>query len=725
MGNSSDKKKSQDLVFVKTLTLNYENGKDKSEKDKKDFNNFKNYMLEYEYYKKILQLGCRKNPVLKLLYLPEGSFNNYNLQMFDILEDIYYANYSECLQLIEMRYSHTLKQKKSKDLNFQNEKNRVIVDFLNFNEEKKPKKRKTLGKRTSFRNSSMPKAKRSITFSLTKNALFNKNAKTNNEKNPNLKSNNKQLKTFNEGLLELMESICLYDTKKIQKILLIYPINNMRWILWLAMAKYKYREINEKMGIPNKEIYDDLVQNIDFSDDSLLFELHNTLKETKVYKYNWSNSLYRIIKSLTQFEQNMRYENGMNFLIGVPLLISDCNEEETFFFGRYLLSVSFGLGLYYFYDENEILLRYLVFIFHHIAKEKFPKIYDKLLEFNIADELWIKKWIKTFFSSIFDLSITIRVWDCMIGVGIRFLINYSLAILEYFEEKIMSSKKVKELLEFFDYDLRKKYKKDKDIILFRENIISLAQSYYIPDGKFQLLEKEYLDLLFLEKEKSSGSSYNFDTSKTIHNYYSNNEYLNNEQYNLKLILRTVVYTPSELITNNVEEQNISLYENKKSKNKNNYIDSFTSFKDEYKNTLINKSQNSVKNKDNNRDFNSLEEIKIISSLKEKQEKKMKSDPCLLDIKNILSSKSNGKISNDKVEEKNSAQINNKNKNVNFIDIDENKIEDQKFSGKNNPKLIEDEIKNKNEKNNDSSREDEEIDENFFDFTFNEEQVPTT
>ena len=147
MGNSSDKKKSQDLVFVKTLTLNYENGKDKSEKDKKDFNNFKNYMLEYEYYKKILQLGCRKNPVLKLLYLPEGSFNNYNLQMFDILEDIYYANYSECLQLIEMRYSHTLKQKKSKDLNFQNEKNRVIVDFLNFNEEEKPKKKKNLRKK--------------------------------------------------------------------------------------------------------------------------------------------------------------------------------------------------------------------------------------------------------------------------------------------------------------------------------------------------------------------------------------------------------------------------------------------------------------------------------------------------------------------------------------------------------------------------------------------------
>ena len=71
-----------------------------------------------------------------------------------------------------------------------------------------------------------------------------------------------------------------------------------------------------------------------------------------------------------------------------------------------------------------MLLNYLVFTFHSLAKEKYPKIYERLSQFNIADDLWIKKWIKTFFSSIFDLSITIRVWDCVIGVGIKFLVNF-------------------------------------------------------------------------------------------------------------------------------------------------------------------------------------------------------------------------------------------------------------------------------------------------------------
>ena len=43
--------------------------------------------------------------------------------------------------------------------------------------------------------------------------------------------------------------------------------------------------------------------------------------------------------------------------------------------------------------------------------------------------------------------------------------------------------------------------KDKDILSFRENIIALAQSYYIPDGKYQLIEKELFRPSFYGKRK--------------------------------------------------------------------------------------------------------------------------------------------------------------------------------------------------------------------------------
>ena len=168
---------------------------------------------------------------------------------------------------------------------------------------------------------------------------------------------------------------------------------------------------------------------------------------------------------------------------------------------------------------------------------------------------------KNIFSSVFDLSITIRLWDCVIGVGLKFLVNYTLAIFEFFKDKILQLKKVKYFLEFFDYDLKKKYTKQKDIINFRENIIKLAQSYNIPDGKYQLIEKEYLNLLF--NDMMTPKSESFDSTKTVNNYYTNNDFLNEEQYHIKLILRTLIYIPSEYLENNAEDKAIYKFKKKK------------------------------------------------------------------------------------------------------------------------------------------------------------------
>ena len=688
MGNEPEEKNQKEYHLVKSITLNYEKTltkNDKSSIEQKEFIKFKNYMMKYQYYRKILNLGCRKNPTLKLLYEPESSFDGYNQQMFYFLENISYVNYQECLHLLEIKYSHTYLSKA-----YSGENSLLNINKDDFDNNEKDKKNKNSSKnKSSF--------KKPATFDLNNKEHFN------NEKKIIIQKNKEEsTKTFNEGVLELIEKICLYDLKKIQKILLIYPINNMRWFIWLSMAKVKFREIDKRINIANKEIYKELVKQIDFNDDSLMFELHNTLKELKIYKYNWSNSLYRVVKCLTLFEPNMKYENGMNILLGVPLLISDCNEEEAFFFGRYLLSIIYGLGLYYFYDENELLLNYLVFIFHSLAKEKYPKIYAILSAFNIADDLWIKKWIKTFFSSIFDLTITIRVWDCVIAVGIKFLVNYSLAILEYFEDKIMSFTKVKEFLEFFDYELKKKYIKNKEIINFRENILSLAESYYIPDGKYQLIEKNYLELLFQEKDNKS---HQFDTSKTFNNYYSNNDSLNDDQYQVKLILRSLIYIPNELKTSDIEKENILKFEKKKSKYLNNKFISPEKeqdemlFSDKTKKSKIVKEYNSNKEKSGN---------KFFSSLGESTKHRRYTEPnCLELINALLTKKSDDKKIETKEDIIKEEQISNDQKNITVKDEGNKNI---------NIKIID------NIDNNNSSEEEENI---GFNFTFNDEQIPTT
>ena len=172
MGNTPEEKKPEELLMIKSLTLNYQrtlSKNDKSERNKKDFNKFKNYMLKYEYYKKILKLGCRKNPVLKLLYYPEGSFNSYNQQMFYFLEDIPYVNYNDCLKLLEIRYSQTHFKKMPNKENSPNNKKEIAFDLNDINdEEKKQKKGDSLLKKSSFKISNKANIKKTATFDLSK-----------------------------------------------------------------------------------------------------------------------------------------------------------------------------------------------------------------------------------------------------------------------------------------------------------------------------------------------------------------------------------------------------------------------------------------------------------------------------------------------------------------------------------------------------------------------------
>ena len=708
MGNQDNKNDSENLQEQTDLKVNSKDDKTNSEtkiKNKEDFQHFREIIQRYEYYTKLLKLSFKNNKVLKILYEPESSLDNYYLEMFYILEKIPYINYNE---FIKLSGTHNKNIDNNDILKDNNENyNRVKFDLSNNNYDYLVKKNTQLNS-ISLKNTNRPNLKNRVSFNISL------------PDQPSLglfKYNNEKKNLYNE-LIYLMEKICLYDIKKIQKILLIYPINNLRWIIWLSVARSKYNQTQSKLNISNTDIYNELVNKIELKNDSLMFELHNTLKELNVFKCNWSTCLYKIIKCLLLYRQDFNYESGMNVLIGVPLLISDCNEEDTFFFARYLFSSYYGLGLCYFFGEDELLLNYLVYIVKYLVKERYSKIYDHLINLKIAEELWIKKWIKTFFSSVFDLSITIRVWDCVIGVGIKFLVNYSLAIFEYFKDKILQLKKVKYFLEFFDYDLKKKYTKKKDILNFREEIIRLAQSYYIPDGKYQLIEKDYLNFLF--KDKESIKSEPFDTSRTINNYYSNNNSLDDEEYHIKLILRTIIYIPSEYLQNNVEDKAIYKFKKKKEEK---WLEAQKSLKkiDE----MEKDSEKTLKNDINN--INNINNIRLYSSnvnsgsdSKVNNEEKKSNNLNL--SKNEINLNPIDKIMENNTNNKNNEMIKNE-----LIKTSENNKIESKSDTNNVDKNI-NKIKN-NEDINEDKEEEEDEDEEFsnydiaFDLSFHDEQLP--
>jgi hypothetical protein len=254
-------------------------------------------------------------------------------------------------------------------------------------------------------------------------------------------------------------------------------------------------------------------------------------------------------------------------------------------------------------------------------------------------------------------------------------------------------------LEFFDYDLKKRYKKTKDIIYFREEIIRLAQSYSIPDGKYQLIEKEYLNYLF--KDKNSVKTEPFDTSKTINNYYSINDSLDEQQYHIKLILRTIIYIPSEYLKNNIEDK--AIYKFKKQKTNKWLIKSEKSLKKidemEKDSELSNLEKNLQKKISKINQFQNLESLKIYTSKNISNESKNEENESESD--NMKENSSNFEITN-KNNELNETEKNMSIKDaiVNKGDINEEKEEDENIN-----------------------EDDKIISDNEFDLSFHEEQMP--
>ena len=136
MGNEEQKKLSEKKLSEKKLNEKKENTKKRasinyelkrSTKERKEFQKFREIVLHYEYYSKLLKLSFKNNKILQILYKPDSSFNDYYRQMFHILEKITYINYQECIRLSEKSHS----QNKIDENNNVNEDSKK--DLINLN----------------------------------------------------------------------------------------------------------------------------------------------------------------------------------------------------------------------------------------------------------------------------------------------------------------------------------------------------------------------------------------------------------------------------------------------------------------------------------------------------------------------------------------------------------------------------------------------------------------
>ena len=350
-------------------------------------------------------------------------------------------------------------------------------------------------------------------------------------------NSNVSLTELKSNVQTLFDKLCKYKLNKFNKILLEGPPNNLRWIMWNAIANTKYFDVQTKIGVTCKQIYDDLLGS-EFPDKNvekyIRADLSRTMNYIKYFKSsNWSQSLYNVLKALVLYDEKLGYCIGMNEIVAIFLIISDCNELEAFNVLRYIYSSNYGLGFREFYVDNFPKLNYYIYIILEILKERYPHIYKIKHDNKIDNELWIQIWLQQLYSNLLDISITTRLWDCLIAQGSKFIINISLAYIKLYENDIILCNSVESFLEIFKR--RIKFRNDQERSIFRERLIKNSIDINISTKTYTRLTNQYKEIyhnISLNKNKTLNNN-NINNEEIINTNVHISSYtnLNNNTYN--------------------------------------------------------------------------------------------------------------------------------------------------------------------------------------------------
>ena len=294
-------------------------------------------------------------------------------------------------------------------------------------------------------------------------------------------------------VIHLFERLNEIKPKKMKKLIFQGPPNNLRWLMWISVAKTKYMDIENQIGINNEQIFKYLINSL-FTDEETETQIKKDLSRTKIdLKYfrggNWTISLSNLLKAVALYDDKLGYCIGMNEIAASALIVSDCNEIECFNLLRFLYSNEYGLKLREFYINGFRQLKFYCFVIYELIKERLPKIYKVLNDNTIVSEMWLQKWLQSLYSNLFDFSVGVRLWDCIIALGIDFLVNFSLGYVKYFEERII---KCKDAIEFLDlFKEKSKFKNQKEVIEFREKLIKLSFDFHISPQTYERIQKKY------------------------------------------------------------------------------------------------------------------------------------------------------------------------------------------------------------------------------------------
>ena len=302
----------------------------------------------------------------------------------------------------------------------------------------------------------------SITIKINKN-IINNNKKIVTHKNIRyIKCSKKQslfyktfqCQIFKEFLLKfcdinLLNKICLIS-RKIHRFMKPVIYNQINKLIFnpnnpnknLKIKKYlmeHYSLLSKFSPALLKKKYSDLkFENNHKNDVEIKKDLTRTFPDNILFKYgnNYYNKLYHVLTAFSNYNKNIGYIQGINFLAAHIIYYFEEEIEEFIFLDALIHKFDLEKILS---TTNSIFFNKKIEDITKFMKKKFPKISSHLAKMKLNYEFFTTNWILTLFSNSMETNNLFYIWDYMIIFGWKFFRCFVVSVLETSQEDILKA----------------------------------------------------------------------------------------------------------------------------------------------------------------------------------------------------------------------------------------------------------------------------------------------
>jgi hypothetical protein len=268
--------------------------------------------------------------------------------------------------------------------------------------------------------------------------------------------------------------------------------DSMRGIAWINLAGIK----EFKKGKEN--LYKELIQNIkneNFIDkkeeDVIIRDLHRTFPKSIIFSAKLGEgqrNLFKILMCAGVTNRTTGYVQGMGFLAALFLFYMD---EENAFWMLNCLFKKYGLEEVYKKDFPGLRKRFYVLI--KLIEKFMPKVYNKLIDFNVYPTMYASQWFFTCFSNCLSFNVVVRIFDCYLLEGEKIIYRVALALFKLKEKFLVNAKSFEKLMEGI--------KSITNEIKDPDQLLKIGFDFSLSREHIKNLEKDYENLAKIDNNK--------------------------------------------------------------------------------------------------------------------------------------------------------------------------------------------------------------------------------